>query len=257
MAKPNSIIRVEIEGVEFFTLKKSGQSGMSVSGLAIICGVSKQAISQLLADLSIKTNSKWLKHLVGKDLNLSTGEKKGGQVRIIASHACTAIARHHAFSGSERAQDFLAGLEDAAMDVFIQKLTGWNPPSEVDRFIENHILREARSWEVVFDRAWIKAAEQSTGWSWGDPCMRHLINLCVYDRLPVEVRKELDDLNPVQSDGHRLKKQHQFFSVESVEQVLKMQIEIARGILLVSTSWAEVKENSRRRFEGMSQLRLL
>lgn len=257
MAEQNSIIRVEQDGVEFFTLAKTGESGMSVSGLAIAGGVKQQQVSKLLSDLTTKSPSKWLNHLVGTDLNLTTGVKRGGTTRVLKAHACSAILRHYAFSGIEKSQDFLVKLEDFGMEAMIQRITGWTPPSEVDQFIDRHILREPRSWECVFDRQWIRAAEFATGWSWGDPCMRHCINLLVYNRLPVEVRQRLDQINPVLPTGHRAKKQHQFFSDESVEQVLKMQLEIGRGILLVSTSWDEVKENSRRRFEGMAQMRLI
>ena len=87
--------------------------------------------------------------------------------------------------------------------------------------------------------------------------MSNLIDLTVYNRLPIEVRKALDEYNPVLANGHRARKQHQHFSSESVDQVLRLQLEVARSLLMVSTSWAELKENSRRRFEGMAQLKLL
>ncbi|HEY9642440.1 MAG TPA: P63C domain-containing protein [Coleofasciculaceae cyanobacterium] len=175
--------------------------------------------------------------------------------------AVAVVVEHYAFDAGERCtpQAIAAFRSFAAIGIraWIQKELNWQPPSDVSKFIDSHILREARSWECVFDRRWIAAAENCTGWKWSQPCMRHLINLVVYNRLPVEVRQSLDEFNPVLETGHRARKQHQHFSSESVEQVLRMQIEIARSLLMVSTSWKELKENSRRRFEGMSQLKLL
>lgn len=83
MANQNSssLVRVVKDDVEFFTVAATGESGMSVSGLAILCGVSKQSVSKLLNNLSTKSPSKWLDSFTGRDLNLSTeGIKKGGKV---------------------------------------------------------------------------------------------------------------------------------------------------------------------------------
>ncbi|NKB16929.1 MAG: hypothetical protein HC770_00405 [Pseudanabaena sp. CRU_2_10] len=43
-----NITRVERDGVEFFTINATGESGMSESGLARLCGVTHQAINKLL-----------------------------------------------------------------------------------------------------------------------------------------------------------------------------------------------------------------
>jgi len=249
MDKKNSIIRVEIEGVEYYTAR-SGESGMSLSGLARCCGVTRQAISK---HLNVKQKD-W-KLDVGR---VSVATKRGDSfVVVVKDTICAETILDYAKEGRQEAIQSVLGFAAIGIRTFIQKMTGYEPPSEVETFIDKHILREPRAWEVCFDRPWIKAAEQATGWKWGNPCMAQLINTTVYDRLPVEVRQRLDELNPVLENGHRAKKQHQFFSDESVEQVLKMQLEIGRSLLLVSTSWNEVKENARRRFEGMAQLRLL
>lgn len=249
MTEKNSIIRVEVEGAEYYSLR-SGESGMSLSGLALQCGVTRQSVSEHLA-----VSQKNWKLDVGR---VSVAGKRGNyKVVVVKDTACAEVIAYYAEQGRQEAIRSLIGFAAIGIRSYIHFQTGWQPPSDVERFIEGHILRVPRSWEVVFDRQWIRAAEQCTGWSWGDPCMSHLINLIVYRRLPVEVRQRLDELNPVLLHGHCARKQHQYFSEESVEQVLKMQIEIGRSLLLVSTSWEELKENSRRRFDGMSQLKLL
>ena len=46
-----NITRVERDGVEFFTIDATGESGISESGLARLCGVSRQSIHELLRSL--------------------------------------------------------------------------------------------------------------------------------------------------------------------------------------------------------------
>lgn len=47
-----TVLRTEREGVEFFTIAATGESGMSQSGLARACGISKQSLSELVAKLN-------------------------------------------------------------------------------------------------------------------------------------------------------------------------------------------------------------
>jgi len=46
-----TITRVIRDGVEFFTIDATGESGMSEIGLARLCGVARQSISQILSDM--------------------------------------------------------------------------------------------------------------------------------------------------------------------------------------------------------------
>lgn len=55
-----NIIRQKQEGVEFYTITDTGESGMSQSGLAIFKGVSRQALIRLEDALVTKAASKSL-----------------------------------------------------------------------------------------------------------------------------------------------------------------------------------------------------
>ena len=63
----SEVIRREESGVEYFTVQVTGESGLSVSGIARLCGVSQQAISLLIENLTSKSPSEWLDSFVGKD----------------------------------------------------------------------------------------------------------------------------------------------------------------------------------------------
>ncbi|MGE5658871.1 MAG: hypothetical protein ACM37W_19920 [Actinomycetota bacterium] len=89
------IIRVVEDGVEFFTVQATGESGMSQSGLAILCGVSKQAISKLVLDLSSKVAPKRLQPWIGKDICFAlTAEKRGGKLKIFKMVFALDVIRH-------------------------------------------------------------------------------------------------------------------------------------------------------------------
>jgi hypothetical protein len=65
----SSVIRLFQDNVEYFTVEITGESGMSISGLARICGVSSQAVQQLLASIDKQTiRADTLKRFVAKKL---------------------------------------------------------------------------------------------------------------------------------------------------------------------------------------------
>jgi hypothetical protein len=125
----NQIIRTVENGVEFFTVTQTGESGISVSGLALLCGVSKQAISKLINNLSTKEATKSLQTWADKDLNLSTTTRKqGGTVKIFRANFCAAVITHYAFAGNQTAQISLNKFTEAGITLWIQKMTGWQQP---------------------------------------------------------------------------------------------------------------------------------
>ena len=125
----SEIILTEQSGVEYFTVQATGESGISLTGIGKLCGVSKQAISALIKNLSTNSPSKWLDPFVGKELNLSsTGVKKGGSLKIIKAGVAAAIIRHYAIERKiETAILTLSMFSDAGITIFIQQMTGWQP----------------------------------------------------------------------------------------------------------------------------------
>ena len=65
-----SILRYEENGIEFFTVESTGESGISHRGLAILCGVSHWTINDLVKNLEAKKALKRLEAFVDKDLHL-------------------------------------------------------------------------------------------------------------------------------------------------------------------------------------------
>jgi hypothetical protein len=135
-----TITRVFRDGVEFFTIIETGESGMSVSGLARLCAVTESAIRQFLARTSLRSLEvkKWLEALQEKDLDF---EDKGWwkQVRVLPSELCAQIIEHYAFESKQKrtAEALYAYRKFATMGIetWIQTITGWQRPPAVPEII--------------------------------------------------------------------------------------------------------------------------
>ena len=119
---------------EFYTVESTGESGMSQTGLAVLCGVTQQAISGLEKTLTSRSPSRWLQPFVGKDFILTSSDrepglkvngKSAGNITIYTSSFCARVVQHYAFRGNEVAQYSLDQFTDLGINQWIQSITGW------------------------------------------------------------------------------------------------------------------------------------
>lgn len=87
------IIRKTDEGIEFYTIALTGQSGMSQSGLAILAGVDRKTLRNLEDTLGEKAPSKDLESFVGIPLTLGIEDpridgKPVGNLKIYKAAYC-------------------------------------------------------------------------------------------------------------------------------------------------------------------------
>lgn len=123
-----NIIQVERDGVEFFTSTQTGESGMSESGLARLCGVAPQTVNELLQNLVTgKRRSECLKHLLDKDIWL---QGKGlDNAKVVKDQVCAAVIEYYAFESRNKNDKALFSFRKfAAMGIqtWIQDITGWH-----------------------------------------------------------------------------------------------------------------------------------
>jgi hypothetical protein len=128
-----SFTRVEQDGVEFYTLKSNGASGMSIAALARLCGVEHNSIRDLLKRIhGNKTASEWLKPLVGKPLHLAINAP--GKAKIIRADVCFAIICYYAFESHmepPEAKYAFGKFGPMGIDGWIHGITGWKPAAEL------------------------------------------------------------------------------------------------------------------------------
>ena len=130
-----TITRVIRDSVEFFTVDDTGESGMSESGLAVLCGVSQQAINKLLrslsttspekSDLKAKLDGKvWL-----QPRSLSAIERtKITNLSIVRAKACAAVFEHYAFESKYRTEAAVFAYRkfgEMGIAAWIQEMTDW------------------------------------------------------------------------------------------------------------------------------------
>ena len=123
-----SILRHELNGVEFFTVQTTGESGMSQSGLARLCGVTQKAVDNLLERLGTSSCPDFLQPLQDKELTLGTSYHEYHNVTIIKDSVCAIILEWYAFESqrpTEKAKQAFRQFAAMGIRTWIQSITGW------------------------------------------------------------------------------------------------------------------------------------
>lgn len=79
MIKSQTVLRTESEGVEYFTIAETGESGMSQRGLARACGKALSTVQNLVNNLTDGKAPKRLERFVGMGLELTDDPIKTGK----------------------------------------------------------------------------------------------------------------------------------------------------------------------------------
>jgi hypothetical protein len=130
-----TITRVVRDDVEFFTIDATGESGMSEMGLARLCDVARQSVSQVLRDMVAgKTDLKTLQPMQRKDLWLqargvtSIEKSKISNLSIIRASVCAKVIKHYAFDSRHKTQKALFAYQmfaEMGINSWIQEMTDW------------------------------------------------------------------------------------------------------------------------------------
>jgi hypothetical protein len=243
MVRQNQVIRKIENEIEFFTIEKTGESGLSISGLAIVCGVSHTAVSQILSkSVASKSSFKSLEPLHGRAFELQLNSEYKNAT-IVCDWACRCVIEYFAFDArkaTKNARDSARAFMQAGIRTWIHGVTGWKPQpiSEVNpiAFLTASVIREPKKWERHFSPEWIREAERLTGWDWNWGCMGQFIRRSIYDTLPLDFQERLDEVNPVGGNGKRARKQFQHVNTTVDEKVLKQLIGETLGMMRGSLS---------------------
>lgn len=136
----NDIIRQIDNDVEFFTVQATGESGMSKSGLAKLCGVKPNAIGQLLKTVGTSSCHEFLKPLQDKALTLVTSsEYKNAD--ILKDEVCAIVLEWYAFESQrtkEAARYSYRRFAKLGIRSWIQSITGWQEKDPTIAIYETH-----------------------------------------------------------------------------------------------------------------------
>ncbi len=122
-----------VDVLEFYTIKATGECGMSQSTLAKLADVSQQAISKLEKTLTTKSPSQYLQSYIGQDFTLVTSEEKTltidgqdiGNLTLYKSGFCAAVITHYAIKGNKTALYNLGNFCSIGIDAYVHGITGY------------------------------------------------------------------------------------------------------------------------------------
>jgi hypothetical protein len=121
------IERVEpivVNGIEFYVSNSGDESGISITGLSIVCGVGYSTITSLINGLSDhdKSTYKELEHLRGKTLALTISSNQ--QAKVIKDEYAADIISYYAAKGNTVAKESLRKFQTIGIRTWIKEVTG-------------------------------------------------------------------------------------------------------------------------------------
>jgi hypothetical protein len=131
-----NITRVERDGVEFFTIDETGESGMSESGLARLCGVNRVSVNKLIRtsllaweqEKSIDLN-RGVNFRCKPSKESSPGRGQNKDITFVRAKVCARVIEHYAFESKYKTDEALFTYRKfASMGIasWIQEITHWH-----------------------------------------------------------------------------------------------------------------------------------
>jgi hypothetical protein len=124
-----TVLRTESNGIEFFTVVATGESAVSIRGLARMSGVPFENVRRWFSDLTHAGVPKWLKPLQTLPLNLTHEVVKNGkEIKPIPAKAASKFLSLVAKNlKTDAALDSLDAIAEIGLTSYIQSKTGWLP----------------------------------------------------------------------------------------------------------------------------------
>ena len=136
MNNTRNITRVIVDGIEFFTVDDTGESGMSESGLARLCGVSTPAVIEILrnwAKTSDTEKSLETSHTKSFRFKLQAKDKTSrghnSELVFIRAAACAKVIEYYAFESRRKTEEAMFAYRKFAstgVTAWIQEITQWH-----------------------------------------------------------------------------------------------------------------------------------
>ena len=131
-----TITRVIRDDVEFFTIDATGESGMSETGLARLCGVSRQSVMNTTREMGVsknqnrdsKSNPSQYSRVQPKGL---TPEERGyiSHFSFLSASVCADVIEYYAIDSRHKTEEALFAYRKFAkqgINTWIQQITEWH-----------------------------------------------------------------------------------------------------------------------------------
>ena len=131
-----TITRVERDGVEFFTIDETGESGMSESGLARLCSVAASSVHRFVSNNSVRwDDEKTLDPKFRKTISFCTTNRENSSssqksnLKILSATVCARTIEHFAFDARSKTDEAIFAYRKFAVkgiNAWIQEATHWH-----------------------------------------------------------------------------------------------------------------------------------
>jgi hypothetical protein len=230
----------------------------SIRGTARLAGVDRETLRKAFAGDIL--SSKLAEMLTRAGYQVATFSQTG-----VPDLAVALIVKYYAWMNGKRctkiARDNDLAFSAMGVRTWIQRKKGLSINERqlsYQEYIESRIPPIANEWDLTYYPRFWNALEELYGLKQGHRGCASFINAWIYDFFPPEIRKRLDEINPM-VDGKRANRQHQHFNDE-LKQALIKQIETVIDILHVSQTKEEFKRNMGRlqpyQLDATSHLRI-
>ena len=153
-----NITRVERDGVEFFTIDATGESGMSEAGLARLCCVSRQAVMKVLRETGVTKHDENLPKAASSKYSrvlpkgLTSDERSYiSHFSFISASVCADVIEHYAFHSRHKTNEALFAYQKFAkqgITTWIQEITHWHG----NAVPKNGIVTDFKTIDLLLDK---------------------------------------------------------------------------------------------------------
>jgi hypothetical protein len=153
-----NITRVERDGVEFFTIDRSGECGMSEASLARLCAVSRPAVNKVIRETgATKTGTNSPEGAPSKYSRVQpkglTSEERSyiSHFSFISASVCAKVIEYFAFESKHKTEEALFAYRKfggMGITAWIQEMTDWHG----NAVPKNGIVTDFKTIELLLDK---------------------------------------------------------------------------------------------------------
>lgn len=168
---------------------------------------------------------------------------------------------------AQAAEIVMRGLAELGVIALVDEATGYQDTRDHDALqaiLDKYLQKEFAAWAKRFPDAFYREIFRLRGWSWNAMSVARpgvvgrYTNDIVYERLAPGILEELQQRNPTQEDGGRIRKHHQFLTDDIGHPALAQHLHAVIGLMRASATWGQFKTMLDRAFPKKgTQLELL
>lgn len=202
--------------------KVSGKGYASIRATARLANVDPKTLRDHFQSAGGENPSKLAKILIGQGFKPGVFSTEG-----VPDVAVAMVVKYYAWMAGKNCNDYAKAMDCALSSVSIRMMIQ-NRVGEpavkresIEDFVRKQLPEIAATWEVRFEKEFWLALENLYGLNKKRRACALFINAHIYNYFPCEVRKRLDEINPILESGYRSKMQHQHFDGVLLEALQK------------------------------------